>query len=327
MRKVRGGRELAILLDELKKHLDDGPQTEEKLKTDLQASYPPAYVEEALHHFLNLGVVVYTDENAVSDTLSKRDERVSSPTRQYLFNVFDETEQAFEKLKACDVALVGQGRLAEKVLSGLIDLSLRSISWAVNKEATSSGENRPDFAGFEYSPYSDDEDLKRRLGTADFVIAVADDPIERLRLFPKVNAISLSGGQQPWLCGYMDGHQAFIGPLFVPGETGCYRCLELREEQHLPYPEEFASFKQSLAHNKIVCAPDAPSSTLQVASGFITAEAQKAIARVGHPATFQTLVVIDLNYLETERHRLLRVPFCDTCGTHLNQPFCKTWDM
>jgi bacteriocin biosynthesis cyclodehydratase domain-containing protein len=35
-----------------------------------------------------------------------------------------------------------------------------------------------------------------------------------------------------------DGRMAAIGPLYVPGETACYRCFRLRRAANIEYPEE-----------------------------------------------------------------------------------------
>jgi len=304
LRKVKGGRELSVFLEDLKNNINTSAMEKEKIKEKLSHQYAPAFVEEALHHLLELGIIKQIE----NPTPSRREPHASgqeSSTKHYITENFDESGQAYEKLKYSSVAVVGHGVLAEKVSLALGDMPLKSVVCI-----------------------SDSKDkIKRALEDKDFIIAVADDPVERLRLFPKVNALNLEGANKPWLTGYMDGHQAFIGPMFVPEETGCYRCLELREDNHLPYPEEFAIFKQALANNKISCDPNAPAPAFQVASGYIATEALKFLARIGHPATFQTLIVVDLNYLDTERHRLLKVPNCDVCGTHLTTPFRKTWDM
>ncbi|MBF0110457.1 MAG: TOMM precursor leader peptide-binding protein [Magnetococcales bacterium] len=332
MRKVRGGRELALFMEKAKELLGNSQMSEKEFKQTLQQFYPLAYVEEGIRHLLNLGVLIFREEmSSQSFPENKLDGERDSPatsTRRYLRDHFDEKENAYGKLRSSRVAVIGKGRLVSKVIASLADLSPQSIRWIVeDDEATRQTADQPLSKNSVRQTFSDQESLGVAIEDQDFIVAVADDPIERLRLFPKVNAANLNGVQKPWLCCYTDGHQIFAGPMFVPGETGCYRCLELREENHLPYPEEFASFKNALANNKIHCESDAPDPALQVASGFVSAEVMKALARVGFPATFQTLVVIDLNLLETERHRLLRVPFCDVCGTHLKQPFRKTWDM
>lgn len=36
-----------------------------------------------------------------------------------------------------------------------------------------------------------------------------------------------------------DGAKAFVGPLFVADESGCYECLRIRRAANVPYPDEF----------------------------------------------------------------------------------------
>src|SRR5262249_37468936 len=65
----------------------------------------------------------------------------------------------------------------------------------------------------------------------DFEVVATDDYL-RLEL-DAVNATLLQAGR-PWLLIKPLGHEAWVGPVFVPGKTGCYRCLARRLARNRP---------------------------------------------------------------------------------------------
>ena len=59
-----------------------------------------------------------------------------------------------------------------------------------------------------------------------------------------LNEASLETGR-PWLLVKAMGHEVWIGPLFVPGKTGCYRCLSVRLARNRPH-QRFVTEKNKL---------------------------------------------------------------------------------
>ena len=147
-----------------------------------------------------------------------------------------------------------------------------------------------------------------------------------MRLFPQINALSLKLNK-PLLTGYLNGEEVILGPLFIPGETGCDHCLELREESQLPQPNELKSLKayvqsrwQPFSGQVHPFAPTFLASSLAL-------EIVRILSRVSFPSTYQTLISFDLATFESQPHTLLKVPLCDVCGPHVKSPFRKIWDI
>ena len=123
------------------------------------------------------------------------------------------------------------------------------------------------------------------------------------------NASALATGR-PWLLARPVGVTVWLGPLFRPGETGCWECMARRLsanrlsnsylQQRLNRPEPLASVTAQLAV------------TPGLAAQLIAVEIAKALAGVhAGPAAVVTLDTVTLG---SERHELVRRPQCPACG-------------
>ena len=170
------------------------------------------------------------------------------------------------------------------------------------------------------------ESVAELFGKTDFVIAAAADVAQRVQTFPVVNNVAIRTGKA-WLGGHVERDTAVVGPLFIPAETACYNCLELREDNHLPNLADYRQFRALLR--------ETPMTLPSAAAPFVTAFLVQALvsegvgwcARLSLPATYQTLVETNLSTLETTRHSLLKVPLCNVCGPHVEQPYRRTWSL
>ena len=153
----------------------------------------------------------------------------------------------------------------------------------------------------------------------------------------EINQQALAIGQ-PWLLVKPIGSVLWIGPIFVPGETGCWDCLAQRlrgnrevETSVLRQKQKQAqSVAPSLARGRgdvVGCLPTARAtlpSTLQMGLQFAATEIAKWVVRQQVRATvpesvlLSTLVgkIVTFNSmtLELQTHTLPHRPQCPTCG-------------
>jgi hypothetical protein len=61
-------------------------------------------------------------------------------------------------------------------------------------------------------------------------------------------------------------------------------------------------------------------------AGALALEAMRVVGRVSFPATYQTLMTLNLASFSSSRHTLLKVPFCEKCGPQRTAPFGRIWD-
>lgn len=102
---------------------------------------------------------------------------------------------------------------------------------------------------------------------------------------------------------------ARVGPLYVPGETGCFACQE--EEYRRQYPFYDVAVEQRRA--KV-----SPAATLGPACGLIgglvATEAMHFLTGILPPNTLGVGHIIDLRTLELQRYEVVRDPNCAVCA-------------
>ena len=124
------------------------------------------------------------------------------------------------------------------------------------------------------------------------------------------NEQALAAGR-PWLLARPNGLQVWLGPLFVPGETGCWRCLAHRLETNRQ-PERF--LRRRLGHEgPIVTAIASLPAGRNAAADLIALEAAKWIG-AGTSGVRGKVVTFDAGSLAREEHALVRRPQCPACG-------------
>lgn len=123
------------------------------------------------------------------------------------------------------------------------------------------------------------------------------------------NRVALEAGR-PWLLAKPIGAVLWLGPLFVPGETGCWECLAHRLREHGPVQQLVAAALELAAP---VVPPAATAATSGVAAGLVAVEVAKELAGAGS-ALRGKLLTLDLATLATTEHSLPHRPQCPACG-------------
>jgi bacteriocin biosynthesis cyclodehydratase domain-containing protein len=137
------------------------------------------------------------------------------------------------------------------------------------------------------------------------IAAPAPDELHGLRVW---NSEALASGT-PWLQVLPhDGRYASIGPLYVPDETGCYVCFELRRASAVEFTEEFYALKDVPA-----AWPAAASLDAAVAGIAATCALRWLVHRDQFlPAGFYAFEATAT--LSLEHHYVRRVPRCPACS-------------
>ncbi|CCH92967.1 MAG: TOMM precursor leader peptide-binding protein [Microcystis aeruginosa Ma_QC_Ch_20071001_S25] len=148
----------------------------------------------------------------------------------------------------------------------------------------------------------------------------------------KINKQALES-QQTWLLVKPVGSVLWLGPVFVPGKTGCWDCLAHRLRGNREVEASVLQQKQAQQQRNgqsgsvIGCLPTARAtlpSTLQTGLQFAATEIAKCIVKHHVNATapgtvfFPTLdgKIITLNHsiLDLKSHILIKRSHCSTCG-------------
>ena len=118
--------------------------------------------------------------------------------------------------------------------------------------------------------------------------------------------------KRPWLLVKPVGSQIWIGPLFLPGQTGCWECLAHRLRANRP----IESYLQERKGYKVPPLVPSGSSSLsmQTASNLVAMAVSDWVVNGELPRLEGTLVSIDLFSFVTETHTVIRLPQCPSCG-------------
>jgi ribosomal protein S12 methylthiotransferase accessory factor len=146
--------------------------------------------------------------------------------------------------------------------------------------------------------------------SGDLTVVLADDYL-RPEL-ADLNRAMLAAGR-PWLLVKPLGTVPWIGPLFRPGQTGCWTCLA----QRLQANREVESFLQGRGGSTAPYVTSSSAFTATVGAAHHLAALEVAVTLAGaegRPVDGGVLM-LDLLTFETTQHRLTRRPQCQSCGT------------
>jgi ribosomal protein S12 methylthiotransferase accessory factor len=125
-----------------------------------------------------------------------------------------------------------------------------------------------------------------------------------------VNERMLASGR-PWLMLKPRGRATWLGPLFEPGKTGCWRCLAARLDANRQL-QAFLRRRLSIDHSLTAATSRHPAAVAATVS-MAALEISRFLATGRSPLSGK-LVSLDLASLETTHHVLTRRPQCPACG-------------
>ena len=102
---------------------------------------------------------------------------------------------------------------------------------------------------------------------------------------------------------------ARVGPLYVPGKTGCFVC------QEIGYRREYPLFDIAVEQRR---AKPSPAATLGPAcsliGGQVAMETMHLLTGLAKPATQGVAHIYDLRTMEVKREPVVPEPECPVCG-------------
>ncbi len=114
-----------------------------------------------------------------------------------------------------------------------------------------------------------------------------------------------------WVAVKPDGVIPWIGPLFVPRETGCSECLLDRVRGRRRWETEEIARKGAKESLRLSVGKSVHS--LETVAGLLAVELEK-LAAGSHPEMKDAVLTLDFRTLALVRHPLARRPQCPLCG-------------
>ncbi|AZS16593.1 TOMM precursor leader peptide-binding protein [Paenibacillus lutimineralis] len=119
----------------------------------------------------------------------------------------------------------------------------------------------------------------------------------------------------PWLCAYVSLGEGIIGPLIVPGTTGCFKCAEARLSLAGSNRNEVKDLLMKLVYDDYT-----PQNTSEISPAgasymayIISAETEKVL-RGDRANTEEHLYLINLTNLSSTIHYVMPLGTCPVCG-------------
>lgn len=155
------------------------------------------------------------------------------------------------------------------------------------------------------------DQLRELIVGADLVVDAADWPAHEIELW--CNAACFDAGI-PYIAMSHYPPVARAGPLYVPGQTGCFTC------QTIAFRREYPLYDVAVEQRK---GKPSPAATLGPAcglvGGLVGAEVMHFLTGLISPSMLGAGYIFDLRTMEVERFEVVPEPDCPICS-HLQPP-------
>jgi bacteriocin biosynthesis cyclodehydratase domain-containing protein len=278
------------------------------------------------------------DASKLVDFLVK--EQILIPPQRYLPHVYLGMQfggEGVEQLGARTVGFLGSGFLGSRIARELSRLRVKRLVLLDDRRAAPADRDyfdiAPDLVEAQ-APYvaivqkalsthdggseveviegglGDKKALTRLFESSDFVVAALE--FFSPAAFHEANEVALTVGK-PWISVYVDGSEALIGPIYVPGETLCYNEFEIQNEASSRLQADYLIYKETLASARL----DAPHLVLppflSVVSGWATTAALSFLTS-GQSFVVGRCVRVDFERFAVDYQDVLRLPRCPACA-------------
>jgi bacteriocin biosynthesis cyclodehydratase domain-containing protein len=157
-----------------------------------------------------------------------------------------------------------------------------------------------------------EEQIVEFIAGADIVVDAADWPTHEIERW--CNSACFATGI-PYIAMSHFPPIARVGPLYVPGKTGCFACQEI--EYRRDYPLYDIAVEQRRAK-------PLPAGTLGPAcgltGGLVATEVMHFLTGITPPRTLGAGYTMDLRSFELERYEVVADPSCEVCGGSAARP-------
>ncbi len=102
---------------------------------------------------------------------------------------------------------------------------------------------------------------------------------------------------------------ARVGPLYVPGATGCFAC------QEIAYRRQYPLFDVAVEQRRAKASPAATlGPACELIGGQVGLEIMHLLTELAKPSTLGVAHILDLRTMEVEREPVVPEPECPVCG-------------
>lgn len=122
------------------------------------------------------------------------------------------------------------------------------------------------------------------------------------------NRIALEQGR-PWMLCKLTGVEVWIGPIFIPGRTACWKCLFKRHREVRWFDSVLNGDDPAAVRPPLAYVPE----SIAAAAAVATCEAVKWVA-TGSSELGNGIYSLDFRTLRMSLHRVMRRPQCPDCG-------------
>lgn len=150
------------------------------------------------------------------------------------------------------------------------------------------------------------DDVVRAARGADLVVEVADSPPYAITRW--ISAATRALGV-PHLVAAQLPPLVRVGPLFVPGVTGCARCQEHAARREYPEYDALVAYRERHDRTAAALAP-----LCGLIGSILAMEVVHFVTGVATPATRGQAIVIDARDLSVATEEVVREDECDACG-------------
>ena len=143
----------------------------------------------------------------------------------------------------------------------------------------------------------------------DFTIVVTDDYLQ-----PDLDEFNTQAlhQQKPWMLVKPVGASIWVGPIFVPSQTGCWQCLAQRLRSNREV--ETAVGKQKGIITPFLTSRSILPTHFQIGLNLAATEVAKWIVQGKHEQLEGKVLTLDLASLSMQQHVLVKRPQCPACG-------------
>lgn len=127
-----------------------------------------------------------------------------------------------------------------------------------------------------------------------------------------INEVATAVGK-PWMSLYVDGSEAIIGPIYVPGETPCYNEFEIQHEAVIGLKEDYLIYKESLLESELHTSSLVLPPYASMVSGW-TLTALLPFLISGRSFGVGRCVRVDLERVSVDYEEVLKLPRCPACA-------------
>ena len=148
--------------------------------------------------------------------------------------------------------------------------------------------------------------IRATIEGADFVVNAADWPAHDIERW--TNRACVEAGL-PFITMSHSPPVARVGPLYLPGSTGCYSCQETAYRESHPLYDELVEQRRGRPSPAPTLGP-----VCAFIGGQVAFETLHQLTGLCPPATLGVAHVYDLRTMEVTREPVSRRPDCEVCG-------------